>query len=229
MKKYFFGLFMLSLASCHAYTHSSEVSVVKVSVVKMQTNQGSIFIELDAKHAPKTVENFLRYVKEGFYEGTIFHRVIDDFMIQGGGFTSDYEQKTTHEPIANEANNGLKNTRGTLAMARTGEPHSATAQFFINVADNAFLDYTESTPRGWGYAVFGKVIKGMEVVDQIKSVKTGQGGPFKKDVPLIPIVIEKVSIEEGEQEKSPLTEKKSSKPSKENKEQQEEQKEEGKK
>lgn len=219
MKKYFLALWMLSCAY-------SSISASEVSVVKMQTNQGDILIELDAKHAPKTVENFLRYVKEDFYTGTIFHRVIDNFMIQGGGFTSDYEQKTTHEPIQNEANNGLKNDRGTIAMARTGEPHSATAQFFINVNDNHFLNYTESTPRGWGYAVFGKVIKGVEVVDKIKSVETGQGGPFKKDVPLTPIIIEKVSLEEAKPEKPPATtEKKPSKESKEHKENKEEHKE----
>jgi cyclophilin family peptidyl-prolyl cis-trans isomerase len=163
-------------------------------VVNMQTSMGTIVIKLYAEKAPKTVENFLGYVNEGFYEGTIFHRVIEDFMIQGGGFTKDYQQKPAHEPIRNEANNGLNNVRGTVAMARTSHPHSATAQFFINVEDNNFLDHTGQSWKGWGYTVFGKVIEGMDVVDKIKKIETGPGGSFLKDVPQIPVVIEKMSV-----------------------------------
>jgi cyclophilin family peptidyl-prolyl cis-trans isomerase len=187
MRKLCLTLFILSVTS-RAYCNQEQL------MVKMQTNQGTIVIQLDSERAPKTVENFLRYVKEGFYNGTIFHRVINDFMIQGGGFTPDYQQKPTHEPIANEAHNGLKNVVGSIAMARTADPHSATAQFFINVKDNHFLDYTDSTVRGWGYAVFGKVVAGMEVVNKIKELKTGSKGPFKQDVPLTDLVIETVSL-----------------------------------
>ncbi|MDM8566493.1 peptidylprolyl isomerase [Candidatus Halobeggiatoa sp. HSG11] len=160
----------------------------------MQTNFGNIVIELNAAQAPKSVDNFLRYVKNGFYNGTIFHRVINNFMVQGGGFTQNYLQKKVRNPVPNEANNGLKNARGTIAMARTGDPHSATAQFFINVTDNSFLDFKAKTMRGWGYTVFGKVTEGMEVVDKIKQVKTGGGGPFPSDVPLTPVIIEKITM-----------------------------------
>jgi peptidyl-prolyl cis-trans isomerase B (cyclophilin B) len=150
-------------------------------------------IELDADNAPKTVENFLSYVAGGFYDGTIFHRVIDNFMIQGGGFTADMEQKATQAPIENEANNGLKNQRGTIAMARTQDPHSATAQFFINVQDNDFLNHTGENMQGWGYAVFGKVTDGEDVLDKIRCVQTGsQAG--HQDVPVEPIIIESVAI-----------------------------------
>ncbi|NYT81490.1 peptidylprolyl isomerase [Alcaligenaceae bacterium] len=161
--------------------------------VNLQTNQGAILIELDAEKAPKTVENFLTYVKEGFYDGTVFHRVINNFMIQGGGFEVGMKQKQTHAPVENEANNGLKNNRYTLAMARTADPHSATAQFFINVADNDFLNFTSPTPNGWGYAVFGKVVEGTEIVDKIKTAKTGNKG-FHQDVPAEDIVIEKATV-----------------------------------
>jgi peptidyl-prolyl cis-trans isomerase B (cyclophilin B) len=161
--------------------------------VNLQTSQGDILIELYADKAPKTVENFLTYVKEGFYDGTVFHRVINNFMIQGGGFEPGMKQKQTHAPIENEANNGLKNERYTLAMARTSDPHSATAQFFINVVDNDFLNFTSPTPNGWGYAVFAKVVEGTEVVDKIKGVKTGSKG-FHGDVPLEDVVIEKATI-----------------------------------
>ncbi|MBB5213682.1 peptidylprolyl isomerase [Parapusillimonas granuli] len=161
--------------------------------VNLQTNQGAILIELDAEKAPKTVENFLTYVREGFYDGTIFHRVINNFMIQGGGFEAGMKQKQTHAPVENEANNGLKNNRYTLAMARTADPHSATAQFFINVADNDFLNFTAPTPNGWGYAVFGKVVEGTEIVDKIKTVKTGNKG-FHQDVPTDDVVIEKATV-----------------------------------
>jgi len=163
--------------------------------VRITTNMGDIVLELDREKAPKTVENFLTYVNEGFYDGTIFHRVIDGFMVQGGGFTQDFQKKDTHAPIRNEADNGLRNKIGTVAMARTGDPHSATAQFFINVANNGFLDFREKSPRAWGYAVFGRVIKGMPVLDKIRQSKTGSGGPFRKDVPRTPVIIEKVTLE----------------------------------
>jgi len=163
-------------------------------IVNLETNVGTIVIELNSEKAPKTVANFLRYVNDGFYNGTIFHRVIANFMIQGGGFTQDFKQKETHDPINNEANNGLKNVLGTIAMARTADPDSATSQFFINVVDNPFLDYTASNSKGWGYTVFGKMIKGMEVVDKIREVKTGAGGRFWSDVPQEPIIIKKVSV-----------------------------------
>lgn len=162
-------------------------------MVKLTTNQGEIVLELYEDKAPKTVANFLAYVKDGFYDGTIFHRVIDGFMIQGGGFDKDMNQKDTKAPIPNEADNGLKNLKYTVAMARTQDPHSASAQFFINVADNDFLNHTSKTPQGWGYAVFGKVVKGTEVVDKIKSVPTGKKGWFE-DVPQEPVVIEKAEV-----------------------------------
>ncbi|MDD0837081.1 peptidylprolyl isomerase [Curvibacter sp. HBC61] len=151
---------------------------------------GVITLELDAEKAPKSVENFLNYVKKGHYDKTIFHRVIPGFMIQGGGFAPGMEQKPTDAPIDNEANNGLKNANYTVAMARTNAPHSATAQFFINVADNGFLNHTAPTASGWGYAVFGKVVSGTDVVDKIKAVKTGRKG-FHDDVPKDDVVIEK--------------------------------------
>lgn len=163
--------------------------------VRLVTSLGDIVLELNQAAAPKTVENFLSYVKEGFYNGTIFHRVIDGFMIQGGGYTQDYQRKATHPPIENEANNGLKNERGTIAMARTNDPNSATSQFFINVVDNDFLNYRSSTPNGWGYCVFGKVVEGMDVVDAIRRTPTGSGGPFPKDVPQKPIIIQTASLE----------------------------------
>ncbi len=162
--------------------------------VLLQTSQGDILLELDAKAAPATVENFIQYVESGFYDGTIFHRVIADFMIQGGGFTRDFNKKQTRAAIKNEADNGLKNRRGTIAMARTSAPHSATAQFFINTVDNSFLNHSSPTTRGWGYAVFGKVVEGMDVVDKIRTTPTGSGGPFRKDVPRTAVVIEKASV-----------------------------------
>jgi len=161
--------------------------------VLLKTNHGDITLELDATKAPKSVANFLAYVKSGHYDGTIFHRVIDNFMIQGGGMTASMKQKSTLDQIENEANNGLKNDRGTIAMARTSDPHSATAQFFINVNDNDFLNHTAPTPQGWGYAVFGKVSNGMDVVDKIKKVKTGNAG-YHQDVPTEDVVIEKASV-----------------------------------
>ena len=164
-------------------SHIKTEVVAMNPIVCMQTNMGAIVIELYPQKAPVTVENFLRYVKDGFYNRTIFHRVINRFMIQGGGFTEDYKKKKTFAPIKNEADNGLKNEVGTIAMARTSDPNSATAQFFINTADNNFLNYTAPNRNGWGYAVFGKVIKGMNVVENIEKVHTGSGGPFNSDVP----------------------------------------------
>ncbi|MEN9771596.1 MAG: peptidyl-prolyl cis-trans isomerase [Pseudomonadota bacterium] len=163
--------------------------------VTMQTSMGTITIELDPKKAPDTVKNFVAYVKSGHYDGTIFHRVMDNFMIQGGGFTDKMVQKPAKNTVKNEADNGLKNMKYTIAMARTSDPHSASAQFFINVADNEFLNFTAPTERGWGYAVFGKVTSGMDVVDKIKKVKTGNNG-FHQNVPLEPIVITKVTVSE---------------------------------
>ncbi len=162
--------------------------------VMLETSQGEITLELDADKAPKTVENFLAYVRDGHYNGTVFHRVIPDFMIQGGGFGADFVQKPTRAPIQNEADNGLKNVRGTIAMARTNNPHSATAQFFINTVDNSFLDHQSPTPQGWGYAVFGKVVAGMEVVDRIQRLPTGPGGPFRGDVPRETVLIKQARI-----------------------------------
>lgn len=164
----------------------------KNPVVEIVTSMGSIQAELFADKAPNTVANFLKYVKSGHYSGTIFHRVIDNFMVQGGGFDKQYNKKPTRASIKNEADNGLTNDRGTLAMARTPNPHSAAAQFFINVKNNDFLNHQGKTLRGWGYCVFGKVSKGMDVVDRIKKVPTGAKGPFSKDVPLKQIVIKKV-------------------------------------
>lgn len=159
--------------------------------VILTTNHGKIKLELDAEKAPKTVENFLDYVRSGHYDGTIFHRVIDGFMIQGGGFEPGMKQKPTSDPVTNEAKNGLKNGPYTVAMARTSDPHSASAQFFINIKDNGFLDYPGQD--GWGYCVFGKVVEGMDVVDKIKAVKTTRTGMFA-DVPVDNVVIEKAEL-----------------------------------
>ena len=161
--------------------------------VRMSTILGDMTLELDAEKAPKTVENFVNYATSGFYDGTTSHRVINNFMVQGGGFDADMRQKTTEAPIDNEANNGLKNNRGTIAMARTMDPHSATAQFFINVSDNDFLNHTAENMQGWGYAVFGQVVEGQEVLDKIRVVPTGsQAG--HQDVPVDPVVIESVTV-----------------------------------
>jgi peptidyl-prolyl cis-trans isomerase A (cyclophilin A) len=159
--------------------------------LEVKTSQGTLLIELYQDKAPKSVENFLQYARDGFFNGTIFHRVIPDFMIQGGGFTADMKQKETRATIQNEAKNGLKNELGTLAMARTSDPHSASAQFFINVKDNAFLDFPSRD--GWGYAVFGKVVQGLDVVQKIARVPTGRSGYFS-DVPTTPVVIESVKL-----------------------------------
>jgi peptidyl-prolyl cis-trans isomerase B (cyclophilin B) len=157
-------------------------------MVILHTSHGDITLELDAENAPKTVENFLQYVSDGHYDNTIFHRVIDGFMIQGGGMEPGMKQKPTRAPVANEAANGLKNRKYTVAMARTSEPHSASAQFFINVADNDFLDYKGPSPQGWGYCVFGRVVAGQDVVDRIKGVPTGNSG-FHQNVPRDDVVI----------------------------------------
>jgi cyclophilin family peptidyl-prolyl cis-trans isomerase len=193
MKKVFvcamaIGLFMalsVSAASGAAKPH-----------VKIETTQGVIVVELYPASAPKTVENFLQYVKDGFYDGTIFHRVIKSFMIQGGGFTKDMQEKSTRAPIANEADNGLKNDIGTLAMARTGDPNSATAQFFINAKNNDFLNFRSKDEQGYGYCVFGKVISGLSVVSAIENVATGNQGGFQ-DVPQTPVIMTKVSVVEA--------------------------------
>lgn len=163
---------------------------MKAHSVAILTNLGSFTITLDAARAPATVANFLRYVDDGHYDDTVFHRVIAGFMVQGGGYDTSYEKKPTLPPVHNEADNDVKNRRATVAMARTADPHSATAQFFVNVVDNAFLDHTEMTSRGWGYAVFGTVTEGMDVVDRIASTPTGHAGPFAKDAPLSPVVIQ---------------------------------------
>jgi hypothetical protein len=157
--------------------------------VKLHTSLGDIVIQLNAEKAPVSTANFLGYVKDGFYDGTIFHRIIKSFMAQGGGFTEKWDQKTTKAPIENEADNGLLNNRGTIAMARTSDPQSATAQFFINYVDNGFLNFKSKTPQGYGYAVFGEVVEGMDVVDKMATVPTGRGGPMPTDVPQTPIVI----------------------------------------
>ncbi|MFL6231613.1 MAG: peptidylprolyl isomerase [Thermoanaerobaculia bacterium] len=165
--------------------------------IALDTNHGTIVLELLAAEAPKTVESFLQYVNAGFYDGTIFHRVIPNFMIQGGGFDAQMRQKPTRQPVQNEADNGLTNQRGTAAMARTNDPHSATAQFFINLKDNGFLNHTGKNPQGWGYAVFGRVIEGMDVVDAIARVKTARRGPHD-DVPAEAVTIQKATVRPAE-------------------------------
>ncbi len=162
-------------------------------MIKLHTNHGVIGLELDAAKAPDTVANFIKYVEDGHYSNTVFHRVIDGFMIQGGGFEPGMKQKPTREPVQNEANNGLKNDKYTIAMARTSAPHSASAQFFINVSDNDFLNHTAPTPQGWGYCVFGKVVEGTDVVDKIRKVRTGSKG-MHQDVPLEDVIIEKAEV-----------------------------------
>jgi peptidyl-prolyl cis-trans isomerase B (cyclophilin B) len=182
----------LPTAGFSSDNHSKGAGIV---TVRMETNKGEITLELDESKAPATVANFIEYARAGFYDGTIFHRVIPGFMIQGGGFTADMKQKATRPPIGNEADNGLKNTTGTIAMARTSDPNSATSQFFINVKDNGFLNYSAPTPQGWGYCVFGKVTDGMDVVHAIEHVKTGNRSGFS-DVPLDEVVINKVTVVE---------------------------------
>lgn len=172
----------------------SNLALAANPVVVMKTNHGEVQIELAADKAPKTVENFLSYVQKKHYDGTIFHRVIANFMIQGGGFDRELRQKPTLAAIQNEANNGLSNKRGSIAMARTSAPHSATSQFFINVVDNNFLNFSGKNPRGWGYAVFGQVTQGMDVVDKIRQVPTGPAGPFRRDAPREPVIIESIRL-----------------------------------
>ena len=165
-------------------------------MITLHTNYGDISLELDFDNAPVSSANFLQYCREGFYEGTIFHRVIDGFMIQGGGMTADMQNKPTRDPIQNEADNGLANETGTLAMARTNDPHSASSQFFINVSDNTFLNHSGKNPQGWGYAVFARVTDGMDVVNKIKGVPTGRHG-MHQDVPKDPVEIQKVTVSDA--------------------------------
>lgn len=167
----------------------STLAMAENTRVTMSTTQGNIIIELDSERAPQTVRNFLQYVDDGFYSNTLFHRVIEGFMVQGGGFTTDYQRKPTRQPVSNEAYNGLQNTRYTIAMARTNAPHSATSQFFINTENNRNLNHTNTSQRGWGYAVFGRVVDGKDVVDAISRVRTSSGGPFSRDAPVEPVLI----------------------------------------
>ena len=204
MKHFFLiiSLFIFSLTACNAESKETSQSKepqatgAKMSEnpkIKIETSMGEIILELDAKNAPLSTENFISYVKDGFYDGTIFHRVIPGFMVQGGGMNPDMSEKKTKATIKNEANNGLKNDRGTLAMARTTEPHSASSQFFVNVKDNEFLNFKSEDMQGWGYAVFGKVIEGMDVVDKIVAVDAGDKG-FHQNVPTTPVLMNKVTI-----------------------------------
>lgn len=190
MKMY---LVVVMLAFMPLLFASAAKGVGKAPKVEMETSEGKIVIELYPDKAPATVENFISYVESGYYDNSIFHRVIPGFMIQGGGFLQDMGSRPTKPPIANEADNGLKNERGTIAMARTNDPHSATSQFFINQVDNPALNHKGKNAQGWGYAVFGKVIEGMDVVDSISKVKTGARGQFR-DVPVVPVVIKKAKV-----------------------------------
>ncbi|GIW40251.1 MAG: peptidyl-prolyl cis-trans isomerase [Candidatus Binatia bacterium] len=186
-------LALLSLAVSAPAGTAESSRKEKHPVVRMKTSMGEIEIELYPDKAPKTVENFLRYVREGFYDGTIFHRVVPNFVVQGGGYDAEMHRKPTHGAIPNEADNGLGNEKGTIAMARTSDPHSATSQFFINTKDNPFLDHKDKTPQGWGYTVFGRVVKGMDVVEKIGKVPTTRRAGMA-DVPVEPVVIEKVEL-----------------------------------
>lgn len=190
MKKSMLGLALVSLSALSG----AQENVQLFPKVEFETSQGKFTLELDARRAPITVSNFLNYVRNGHYDGTVFHRVISGFMVQGGGYDAKLAERPTANPIPNESGNGLSNGRGTIAMARTGNPHSATAQFFINVADNKRLDPNKVGYRGtWGYTVFGQVIEGMDVVDTIVNSRTGPQGPFQSDVPVVPVVIKKAS------------------------------------
>jgi cyclophilin family peptidyl-prolyl cis-trans isomerase len=188
-----FKRILAALASVFALSASPDASAANPRV-RLETTLGVMVIELDPAKAPKSVENFLNYVRSGFYDGTIFHRVIPGFMAQGGGFTKDYQQKPTAAGVKNESVGGLSNKRGTVAMARTSDPHSATAQFFVNVVDNYFLDAGPRHPGGFGYTVFGQVVEGLEVADKMVAAPTGAGGPFGQDVPKTPIVLTKATI-----------------------------------
>jgi peptidyl-prolyl cis-trans isomerase B (cyclophilin B) len=187
------GLLGVLLAGCNATEDEANEQERNMVMVLMKTSMGDIKLELDPDKAPKTVTNFVSYVDAGHYNGTIFHRVINDFMIQGGGFDESMNQKPAPDTVENEADNGLVNDMGTIAMARTSDPHSASAQFFINVKDNDFLNFRSKTPQGWGYCVFGKVVEGMDVVNAIKQVPTGTSGMYS-DVPVEPVVIESVEV-----------------------------------
>lgn len=200
MKRIVATLFMIVMAAfmganAHGASQDSLAPDPNYPVVKLETTLGDIYVRLDARKAPITTANFIQYVKSGHYDGLIFHRVIKNFMIQGGGMTPDMKEKRTLAPIRNEANNGLRNKKYTIAMARTAEPHSASSQFFINTRDNDFLDFKSQTPEGWGYAVFGKVVKGQDVVDKIESEATGRKN-VHSDVPLTPVVIKKAIVME---------------------------------
>jgi cyclophilin family peptidyl-prolyl cis-trans isomerase len=190
------GLSTLALGQVEEATTETDTEIQEYPQVILHTNQGAITVELFEDRAPKSVANFIQYARDGYYDGTLFHRVISNFMIQGGGFDTDFNQKPTREPIDNEADNGLSNERGTLAMARTNDPHSATSQFFINVTDNDFLNHrSRHSGQTWGYAVFGRVVEGMDVVDAIRQVPTGRRG-MHADVPNEPVIIERVEIPE---------------------------------
>lgn len=193
------GIVLLSMGLIIAVAAAAADKKSGAPRVMLETSMGEIVLELDSESAPKTVENFLGYAQAGFYDGTVFHRVIDGFMIQGGGFTEDMTQKPTGEEITNEADNGLKNKRGTIAMARRGDPDSASSQFFINTVNNRPLDHTGKSPQGWGYAVFGEVVEGMDVVDAIAKVKTGSKAMFQ-DVPVETVIILKATVETGASE-----------------------------
>jgi len=187
-----FKKLLLSIAAL-AFVFQIQIANAANPKVKIETSKGSMIIELYPDKAPVTVANFLEYVNAGTYDGTIFHRVIKDFMNQGGGFTADFKKVANNAPIKNEADNGLKNLKDTIAMARTGEPHSATNQFFLNTADNAFLDHSSKSQRGWGYTVFGKIVEGQNVSGIISRAATGSGGPFSKEVPRTTITIIKIT------------------------------------
>ena len=187
MKRVLLSLAFLGLFS--ASIHADELVNIKI-----MTNQGDIHVALNKTKAPITVENMLRYINEGYYKDTVFHRIIKGFMAQGGGFDTNLKPKNTHKPIKNEADNGLKNTRGTIAMARSSDPDSATSQFFINMVDNHFLDHTDKTMRGWGYTVFGRVTSGMSVVNKMAAIPTGAQGMFRQDVPKTPVIIKDIVI-----------------------------------
>ncbi len=188
---HFLTILLLALLSLSIYVQGDDIVSQQI---KLETNHGDIVIALNTEKAPDTVSNFLAYVEDGFYDDTIFHRVIKDFMVQGGGFTADLVQKQTKAAIKNEASNGLSNVRGSIAMARTSDPHSATAQFFINTVDNEFLDFRDEQRPLWGYAVFGQVVEGMDIVDSISNTETGSKGPFTSDAPVDDVIIIKASV-----------------------------------